>query len=152
MDNPILVVNAGSSSMKYQLIDPDEGQAVTTGLIERIGVAGAEPGRARHQQGGETFEFVGDIPDHAAAIEVMKGLFDRSGRPIERTIASSSSRSSPLSWPLSWLLSCRSPMDLPQMESRATSASISARAAASRAASWPRTTMRFSKPDCVMDG
>lgn len=85
MQHPILVVNSGSSSMKYQLIDPDDGQAVTTGLIERIGVAGSEPGRAAHKQGGEVFEFVGAIPDHAAAIEVMKGLFDRAGRPIERS-------------------------------------------------------------------
>jgi len=85
MKYPILVVNSGSSSMKYQLVDPEDGQAVTTGLIERIGVVGAEPGRATHQQGGETFEFVGDIGDHAAAIEVMKGLFDRAGRPIERS-------------------------------------------------------------------
>ena len=57
MQHPILVVNSGSSSMKYQLIDPDEGQAVTTGLIERIGVAGDEPGLATHKQGGETVEF-----------------------------------------------------------------------------------------------
>jgi len=85
MQYPILVVNSGSSSMKYQLIDPDEGQAVTSGLIERIGVAGSEPGQAAHKQDGEVFEFVGEIPDHAAAIEVMKGLFDRAGRPIERS-------------------------------------------------------------------
>ncbi|WP_395728001.1 acetate kinase [Nakamurella sp.] len=85
MKHPILVVNSGSSSMKYQLIDPDEGQAVTTGLIERIGVAGSEPGQAAHKQDGKVFEFVGEIPDHAAAIEVMKDLFDRAGRPIERS-------------------------------------------------------------------
>ena len=85
MKYPILVVNSGSSSMKYQLIDPDDGQAVTVGLIERIGVAGADPGKAKHQQGGEVFEFAGDIPDHAAAIVVMKGLFDRAGRPIEKS-------------------------------------------------------------------
>ncbi len=85
MKHPILVVNSGSSSMKYQLVDPDEGQAVTTGLIERIGVGGSEPGHAAHKQDGEVFEFVGEIPDHAAAIEVMKGLFDRAGRPIERS-------------------------------------------------------------------
>ena len=71
--------------MKYQLVDPDEGQAVTTGLIERIGVGGSEPGHAAHKQDGEMFEFVGVIADHAAAIEVMKGLFDRAGRPIERS-------------------------------------------------------------------
>ena len=85
MQHPILVVNSGSSSMKYQLIDPDEGQAVTTGLIERIGVAGAEPGRATHRQDGKDFDYTGEIADHAAAIEVMRSLFDRSGRPIQRT-------------------------------------------------------------------
>ncbi len=85
MRNPILVLNSGSSSMKYQLIDPDEGQAVTTGLIERIGVAGDEPGRARHQQGGRTFTFEGEIPDHAVALEVMKGLFGEAGDPIDRS-------------------------------------------------------------------
>ncbi len=85
MEHPILVVNSGSSSMKYQLIDPDEGQAVTTGLIERIGVVGSEPGRATHRQDGEDFEYAGQIADHAAAIEVMRSLFDRSGRPIQRT-------------------------------------------------------------------
>ncbi|HEY5879715.1 MAG TPA: acetate kinase, partial [Nakamurella sp.] len=85
MKHPILVVNSGSSSMKYQLIDPDEGQAVTTGLIERIGVVGDEPGLATHKQGGETFEFRGRIGDHAAAIEVMKQLFDEAGRPIDRS-------------------------------------------------------------------
>jgi len=85
MRNPILVVNSGSSSMKYQLIDPDDGQAVTTGLIERIGVTGAEPGQATHQQGGEVVEFAGDIPDHAVALDVMKDLFARAGLPIQRT-------------------------------------------------------------------
>lgn len=85
MQHPILVVNSGSSSMKYQLIDPDDGQAMTVGLIERIGVAGAEPGRATHRQDGRDVEFTGEIPDHAAAIEVMKGLFDRAGRPIARS-------------------------------------------------------------------
>ena len=33
----ILVINAGSSSMKYQLIDSFSGSRQTTGLVERIG-------------------------------------------------------------------------------------------------------------------
>ncbi len=36
----VLVINSGSSSMKYQLIDPAEGRAVAPGLIERIGGGG----------------------------------------------------------------------------------------------------------------
>ena len=36
----VLVVNSGSSSLKYQLVEPGSGTAVTSGLVERIG----EPG------------------------------------------------------------------------------------------------------------
>jgi len=85
MRNPILVINSGSSSMKYQLIDPDEGQAVTTGLIERIGVVGDTPGKATHRQDGTTTEYLGEIADHAAALQVMKDLFHEAGLPIERS-------------------------------------------------------------------
>jgi acetate kinase len=46
---PIFVLNAGSSSLKYQLVDPDSGEALASGLVERIG----EPGS--------------DVPDHEAA-------------------------------------------------------------------------------------
>ena len=41
----VLVVNAGSSSLKYQLVDPDTGASDATGLIERIGLPA---GRVRH--------------------------------------------------------------------------------------------------------
>ena len=33
---PILVINSGSSSLKYQLIDTDSGQSLDAGLIERV--------------------------------------------------------------------------------------------------------------------
>ena len=33
----VLVINSGSSSIKYQLVDPDSGQALASGLVERIG-------------------------------------------------------------------------------------------------------------------
>ncbi|WP_367343182.1 hypothetical protein, partial [Propionibacterium sp.] len=37
MAKPILVLNCGSSSIKYQLIDPDEETVLAKGLVERIG-------------------------------------------------------------------------------------------------------------------
>ena len=37
----VFVVNAGSSSLKYQLIDMDNEQVLAKGLCERIGVTGA---------------------------------------------------------------------------------------------------------------
>ena len=36
----ILIVNAGSSSLKYQLIDMDNEVTIAQGLIERIGIEG----------------------------------------------------------------------------------------------------------------
>ena len=69
--------------MKYQLIDPDHGQAVTTGLIERIGVVGADRHGDASAGRSRPFEFLGEIADHAAALDVMKDLFARAGRPIQ---------------------------------------------------------------------
>ena len=36
----ILVINAGSSSLKYQLLDPATGELLAKGLCERIGIDG----------------------------------------------------------------------------------------------------------------
>ena len=36
----ILVINAGSSSLKYQLLDPDTKEVLAKGLCERIGLDG----------------------------------------------------------------------------------------------------------------
>jgi acetate kinase len=40
-DTPVLVVNAGSSSLKYQLVVPETGEVQAKGLVERIGEAGS---------------------------------------------------------------------------------------------------------------
>ena len=37
----ILIVNAGSSSLKYQLINMDDESTLAKGLVERIGIAGS---------------------------------------------------------------------------------------------------------------
>ena len=39
----ILVINCGSSSLKYQLIDMDHETVIAKGLCERIGIAGSKP-------------------------------------------------------------------------------------------------------------
>ena len=52
-DLPILVLNAGSSSLKYQLVVPETAEVQAKGIIERIG----EPGSA--------------VADHAAAMQAM---------------------------------------------------------------------------------
>jgi acetate kinase len=47
-DTPVLVLNAGSSSLKYQLVVPETGEVQAKGLVERIGEAGS-PVADHHQ-------------------------------------------------------------------------------------------------------
>jgi acetate kinase len=68
----VLVVNTGSSSLKYQLIDPGTGEWVAKGLAERIG---EDAPRLHHETStGSVVEREADLPDHAAALTVMLQL------------------------------------------------------------------------------
>ncbi|MCR4621237.1 MAG: acetate kinase [Clostridiales bacterium] len=73
----ILVINAGSSSLKYQLIDMDTREVISKGLAERIGM---ELGRLTHRYGeGCAEKYVVDVKfdDHTAAIQmVLDALVD----------------------------------------------------------------------------
>jgi len=64
----ILVVNAGSSSLKYQLIDMDGEKELAKGLVERIGIEGS---RLKHSAGDKKTEISQKIPDHEAAAQLM---------------------------------------------------------------------------------
>ena len=63
----ILIINAGSSSLKYQLMDPDTGVVSAKGLCERIYI----DGRLTHNAGGK--KIVKDIPmpTHSEAIAAV---------------------------------------------------------------------------------
>ena len=70
----ILVVNAGSSSLKYQLFDMDSGEALAKGLCERIGIDGAV---THKRPGKESYKAEARLDDHKAAVElVLKLLCD----------------------------------------------------------------------------
>lgn len=71
----ILVLNCGSSSIKYQLIDMDNNaQVMAKGLLERIGL---EMGEFTHKYHGEKHYEQVPIPDHTAGIKiVLKALLD----------------------------------------------------------------------------
>ena len=65
----IFVVNAGSSSLKYQLIDMDNEQVLCKGLCERIGVEGS---RISHKsESGKTYETETPMPTHSEAFEAV---------------------------------------------------------------------------------
>lgn len=72
----VLVINSGSSSLKYQLLDAATGEALATGLIDRIG---EDYSNVSHAVGETKTKRQETVPDHEAAIELMLGLFDDAG-------------------------------------------------------------------------
>lgn len=76
MSGRILVLNSGSSSIKYQLVDPAVGVAVASGLVEQVG----EPaGHVRHDLGDKRFDYHGPIVDHAEGFRLVYQMFADSG-------------------------------------------------------------------------
>ena len=64
----VLVINCGSSSLKYQLIDSETEVALAVGLCERIGI----DGRFNHTpNGGEKVVIEQAMPDHEVAIRMV---------------------------------------------------------------------------------
>jgi len=71
----ILVINAGSSSIKYQLIDMDEKSVLAKGLVERIGIEGSS---LKYKSGKGNIEFSTPIANHDEAIKlVLDTLVDK---------------------------------------------------------------------------
>ncbi len=68
----VLVVNAGSSSLKYQLYDMETNEAVAKGLVEQIG----ESGHVKHERpiGTKIYDENPAVPDHNVATSIMLDL------------------------------------------------------------------------------
>ena len=64
----VLVINAGSSSLKYQLIDMETEKAIAKGGCERIGL---DKSLLTHKANGKTIEIQKDMPDHTTAIKLV---------------------------------------------------------------------------------
>lgn len=65
----ILVINAGSSSLKYQLIDMEDEKVLAKGNCERIGIGG----HITHKTfDGKVFEQDAEFPTHSEAFETLK--------------------------------------------------------------------------------
>ncbi len=63
----VLVINCGSSSVKYQLIDTDKKESLAKGDVSRIGMTGAV--LTHKPEGGEMVKITGEMLDHIMAIE-----------------------------------------------------------------------------------
>ena len=64
----ILVINAGSSSLKYQLMDSESGYVIAKGLCERIGIDGA---MTYKPTGKDPVKFNDTLKDHTEAIKLV---------------------------------------------------------------------------------
>ncbi len=70
----VLVINAGSSSIKYQLIDMKNENVVAKGLVEKIGIPDSQ---LTHKINGQAYEIKKDLKDHAEGLKlVLKTLQD----------------------------------------------------------------------------
>lgn len=79
----VLVMNSGSSSFKYQLINPVTGELFASGLVERIGAA--SPGSVTHKTGHAAFEKELLIPDYKTGVQLMLDAFREHGPDLDST-------------------------------------------------------------------
>lgn len=68
----VLVLNSGSSSIKYQFFDTEKKIALANGLVDRIGMSGAVLSHKRYD--GNNIKIAGEILDHQIAVEYVLGV------------------------------------------------------------------------------
>ena len=66
----VLVINAGSSSLKYQLVDVDTKDVIAKGLVDRIGISDSNV-IYKPAMGKTGFAVVRDVKDHTEAIRLV---------------------------------------------------------------------------------
>ncbi|WP_330337749.1 acetate kinase [Streptomyces sp. NBC_00557] len=78
----VLVLNSGSSSVKYQLLDMRDESRLAVGLVERIG---EQTSRLKHTclATGDTREHTGPIADHDAALKAVAEELSRDGLGLD---------------------------------------------------------------------
>ena len=85
MTQLVLVVNSGSSSLKYQLIDALDGNVRAKGLAEKIGEADS---RLVHRAAGRSdVELEGRLADHSAALALVLTQLNASGFALNEITA-----------------------------------------------------------------
>ncbi|MFC4126203.1 acetate kinase [Nocardia rhizosphaerae] len=77
MSDLVLVLNCGSSSIKYQLLHADSAEVLASGLVEKIGEA--HGGRIVHECGDRKLVHEGAIADHRAGLRQAFEMFRETG-------------------------------------------------------------------------
>lgn len=76
----VLVINSGSSSLKYQLVDPDSGASRAVGIVEQIG---EQSSSAQLDAGKHHVERVGRVAEHDAALRLAFDLLAEAGIELQ---------------------------------------------------------------------
>ena len=69
----VLVINCGSSSLKFQLIDAESENLIAKGLCERIGIEGSK--LVYTPTGGSKVVIEEHMPDHTKAVQMVLDAF-----------------------------------------------------------------------------
>ncbi len=77
----VLVINAGSSSLKYQLLDVDTREVFAKGNCERIGIDGSFIGH--EELGGEKKKLEVALPDHKTAMKHVYKILQSVDKPVD---------------------------------------------------------------------
>lgn len=81
----VLVINSGSSSIKFQLIDPTSNHVTASGIVERVTLP---TGNASIEAGDKEETWEGAIPDHVKGMQVVEELFAKVGVELtEETVS-----------------------------------------------------------------
>ncbi|HUO40938.1 MAG TPA: acetate kinase, partial [Mycobacterium sp.] len=79
MTRTVLVLNTGSSTLKYALVDPDSGESLVVGIVERIG---EESSSAELRVGSRRLERDDRVADHEAALRTAFDMFAEAGQEL----------------------------------------------------------------------
>lgn len=83
MDNEtILVINSGSSSIKYKLMNPETGEEIARGIVEQIGEARSQ---IKHVYQDVEEKMVRSVRDHLEGMAVVEELFEKIGPSLQES-------------------------------------------------------------------
>ena len=80
MSRVVLVINAGSSSLKYSLVEAETGESLAGGLVERVGESS---GVLTHRADGQEHRVEQPVPSHEDALKAVLDAFDRHGPKLD---------------------------------------------------------------------
>ncbi|WP_288291327.1 acetate/propionate family kinase [uncultured Varibaculum sp.] len=81
-NDTILVINSGSSSIKYKLMNPETGEEIARGIVEQIG---EDRSRIKHVYQDVEEKMVRSVRDHLEGMAIVEELFEKIGPPLEES-------------------------------------------------------------------